>query len=67
MLFISLDKKVCLSEPRLNSVSLVASAVVLENMQKIMHKCECNDYYVNRKSMKQLNNLNTWCKVHTGF
>lgn len=34
MLFISLDKKVCLSEPKLNSVNLVAKAVVLENRQK---------------------------------
>lgn len=30
MFLISLDRKVCLSEPRLNSVSLVAKVVVLE-------------------------------------
>lgn len=30
MLFISLDRKVCLSEPKLNSVSLAAKAVVLK-------------------------------------
>lgn len=34
MLFISLDRKVCLSEPRLNSVSLVANAVVLRKRKE---------------------------------
>lgn len=34
MLFISLDRKVCLSEPKLNSVNLVAKAVVLETRRK---------------------------------
>lgn len=31
MLLISLDRKVCLSEPKLNSVNLAAKAVVLKN------------------------------------
>lgn len=35
MLFMSLDRKVCLSEPRLNSVSLVANAVVLKERKHV--------------------------------
>lgn len=43
MLLMSLDRKVCLSEPRLNSVSLVANAVVLKNKKKEREKtCKIN-------------------------
>lgn len=53
MLFISLDKKVCLSEPKLNSVNLVAKAVVLENTQK---NRKYNDHDAARWSINTVDN-----------
>lgn len=63
MLFISLDRKVCLSEPKLNSVNLVAKTVVLENTQK---KFKYKAYDVARKLINTVDKSNTWCKGHRG-
>lgn len=40
MLLISLERNVCLSEPRLNSVSFVANPVVLQKGNNQSHKQE---------------------------
>lgn len=74
MLFISLDRKVCLSEPKLNSVSLAAKAVVL--------KAQSPNIFFSSQTMLQEENkliylsicispikkkMNTWYRGHRGF
>lgn len=68
MFLMSLDRKVCLSEPRLNSVSLEAKAVVLETQGSHGFKKIQNRWYeLLRVSGQRVNSSITWYKGHRGF